>query len=82
MVDDTLRLEMVSRHIGHVDGDRDDKMRRDGVLIVLGPSRGKVEFYKLAYCRGKSVVSHTIEHACAGGVCGRTSLDSTQPMFD
>ena len=48
MADDTLRFGMVSRHIGHVDGDQDDKMRRDGVLRVLGPSRGKVELNDLA----------------------------------
>ena len=27
-------------------------------------------------------MSQTIEHARAGGVCGRTSLDSAQAMFD
>ena len=37
MADDTPRLEMASRHMGHVDGDRDDKMRCDGALGDLGP---------------------------------------------
>ena len=57
-------------------------MRCDVALRDLGPSRAKVELNDLALCRGKSDVSQTIEHVRAGGVCGRTSLNSTQAMFD
>ena len=39
MTDDPPRLGMTSRHINHVDGDRDDKMRRDGALRDLGPEQ-------------------------------------------
>ena len=48
MADDILRLEMAPRHMNHVDGDRDDKMRCDVVLRDLGPNRGKVELNDLA----------------------------------
>ena len=57
MADDISRLEMTSRHMDHVDGDRDEKMRCDVALRDLGPSRGKVELNDLAWCRGKSDVS-------------------------
>ena len=45
MADDTLRLGMALRHMGHIDGDRDDKMRHDGVLRDLGPElrQGRAE---------------------------------------
>ena len=48
MADDILRLEMASRHMDHVDGDRDDKMRCNVALRDLGPSRGKIEPNDLA----------------------------------
>ena len=48
MADDIPRLEMASRHMNPVDGDRDDKMRCDVALRDLGPSRGKVEPNDLA----------------------------------
>ena len=70
MTDDISRREMTSRHMDHVNGGRDDKMRCDVALRDLGPSRGKVEPNNLAQCRGRSDVSQTIEHARAGGVCG------------
>ena len=41
--DDIPRLGMVSRHMDHVNGGRDDKMRCDVALRDLSPSRGKVE---------------------------------------
>ena len=31
--------------------------------------------------RSNVVVLHTIEHACAGDVCGQTKLNSTKVMF-
>ena len=36
MAYDTSRLGMVSRHMGHVDGDQDDKVRGDVALRDLG----------------------------------------------
>ena len=35
MADATPRLGMASRHMDHVDGDRDDKTRRDSALRDL-----------------------------------------------
>ena len=37
MAEDTLRLGMMSRCMDHVDGNRDDEMRRDAALRDLGP---------------------------------------------
>ena len=70
MADDIPRLGMALRHMNPVDGDRDGKMRCDVALKDFGPSRAKVESNDLAYCRGKSDASQTIEHARAGGMCG------------
>ena len=39
MADDIPRLGMASRHMDHVDGDRDDKKRCDVVLRDLGPEQ-------------------------------------------
>ena len=48
MVDDILRLVMASRHMDHVDGNRDDKTICNVALSDLSPSRGKVESNDLA----------------------------------
>lgn len=53
---------MAPRHMNHVDGDRDDKMRCDVALRDLGSEQSKVEPNDLAWCRDKSYVSQKIEH--------------------
>ena len=49
---------------------------------TLALSKGKVEHNDLALCRGKLVVSQTIEHAHADDMCGWTRLDFAPTMFD